>query len=164
MKRGFVASMAVGLALITAAPAVAQAADPFTGVWLIDYAATGGGAADQRLTIEVRGDEETYQSALTQPDGTRQVTNYVARYDGKEYPSRTELTGGPNPPAVRQDTVVLRKISDRQRNRYWSRDGKLSRVLERIVSADGRTLSSQITDYDASGAEKRGLKLIFRKQ
>jgi hypothetical protein len=163
MIRHLAASAGLALAL-TSTTALAQASDPFTGVWLLERQAASGGASRQVLTIEVRGEEETYQSDLTTPDGTRQLTNYTARYDGKEYPSRTQLTGGPNPPVVRQDTVVLRKISEHQRERHWSQGGRLSRVLKRVVSPDGKTLSSQIVDYDASGAEKRGGLLVFKKQ
>jgi hypothetical protein len=164
VNRHLIATAAVlALALTQAAPAAAQAADPFTGVWRIqNYGAAG--SSNQVLTISVKGDEETYQSDLTTSDGTRQLTNYTARYDGKEYPSRTQLTGGPNPPVVRQDKVVLRKVSAHQRERHWMQDGRLSRVLQRVVSADGRVLTSQIVDYDAAGVEKRGGTLVFHKQ
>src|SRR5262245_12298817 len=64
------------------------AADPYTGTWILNLAQSGGEQRSQVLTITVTGDQETYRSELTLKNGTKQVTNYTAAYDGKEYPSQ----------------------------------------------------------------------------
>ena len=149
------------LALI--AVAAAAPADPYTGMWKLNLAKSGGDNRSQVLTISVTRDVETYRSELLLRDGTRQVTNYTAAYDGKEHPSQTLITG-PDGAAVRKDdTVILRKIDELTRERQWKRDGRVIRILRRTISQDGRTLTSQVIDVDEEGHEHPAGKLVFDK-
>jgi hypothetical protein len=143
--------------------AAAVPSDPYTGVWKLNLAKSGGDTRSQMLTISVIGDVETYRSELLLRNGNRQVTNYTAAYDGKEHPSQTLVTE-PNGAATRRDdTVILRKIDELTRERQWKREGRVIRILRRRVSQDGRTLTSQVIDVDEEGHEHPAGKLIFDK-
>jgi hypothetical protein len=140
--------------------------DPYTGIWKLNLAKSGGDARTQTLTIRADGSEEMYRSELVSADGRRQVTNYTAKYDGREYPSRTVVTDPRTPggSASRNDSVMLKKIDERTRERHWKQDGRIVRILRRVVSADGRTMTSQIVDVDANGQETVASALVFDKQ
>jgi hypothetical protein len=139
--------------------------DPYTGTWILDAARSGGESRSQTLTIEVRGDEESYRSELVWPDGRRQVTTYVAKYDGREYPSETVLEGGgQKEPVKRDDTVILRKVDGPGRERIWKQGGRIVRILRRSVSADGRTFTSQVVDVDERGNETVASTLVFDRR
>lgn len=155
-------AFALALMLMTALRA-ATPADPYTGIWTLNPARSGGEARSQVLTISVAGNEETYRSELVQRDGTRQVTNYRAAYDGKEHPSQTTLTDAAGKTSLRDDTVILRKVDALTRERHWKRDGRVIRILRRRVSADGSTLTSQVIDVDEHGREHAAGTLVFER-
>jgi hypothetical protein len=142
-----------------------SAADPYTGTWTLDLARSGGESRSQTLTIEVQGNQERYRSELVWTDGRRQVTTYVADYDGKEHPSQTVVQqSSSDPGTVREDTVVLVKIDERRRERLWKQSGRVVRILRREVSADGNTLTSQVVDVDERGEEKVTATLVFERR
>jgi len=148
-----------GIALMTVA--LAGAPDLYTGVWKLNLAKSGGDTRSQVLTISVSTDVETYRSDLVLSNGTRQVTNYTAAYDGKEHPSRTLVTKADGSTERRDDTVILRKIDERTRERHWKREGRLIRILRRAISQDGQTLTSQVIDVDEQGQEHPAGMLVF---
>lgn len=154
------------LLLLTCSVALAAAGsrEPFTGVWVLDPRARLDGTESQVLTISVRGDEETYRSDLLTEDGRRQVTDYVARYDGKAYPSATRLTGGGKPDEARPGEVILHRTDTLTRERYWKQDGRVFRILRRTVSADGCTMNSQLIHVRQDGTEQAGGVLRFTRQ
>jgi hypothetical protein len=151
-------------ALVLMAPASAVSrSDPYAGLWTLNLDKSGGESRSQVLTIRVNDGVETYRSELVLRDGTRQVTNYTAAYDGKEHPSETVVTAPNGALTRRDDTVTLRRIDQLTRERQWRRDGRLIRILRRTVSQDGRTLTSQIIDVDEDGHEHPGATLVFDK-
>lgn len=159
-KRILEASMALLMASLALA-----ASDPYAGSWVLNLAKSGGETRAQVLTIQIEGDRETYRSEIIWPDGRRQVTNYTAPYDGEEYPSRTVMTsssGEASPP--RHDTVILKKVDERTRERHWKQGGRLVRILRRVVSPDGGTLTSRVIDVDETGHETLVSTLIFDKR
>ncbi len=60
--------------------------------------------------------------------------------------------------------MILKKIDDRARERHWKQDGRVVRILRRVVSDDGRVLTSQVVDVDAAGHEKVMSTLVFDRQ
>jgi len=146
---------------LMASVAAAVPSDRFTGVWKLNLAKSGGDSRSQVLTISVVGDVETYRSELVLHDGTRQVTNYTAAYDGKEHPSQTLITPPDGAATRRDDGVILRKIDELTRERQWKREGRVIRILRRTISQDGRTLTSQVIDVDEEGHEHPAGKLVF---
>lgn len=151
-------------AALAALPATAGSRDPFTGVWVLDPGARLDGTVSQVLTVSVRNDEETYRSDLLTQDGRRQVTDYVARYDGKEYPSATRLSGGGKPDEARPGRVILHLTDTLTRERYWKEDGRVFRILRRAVSVGGCTMSSQLIHVAQDGTERAGGVLRFTRQ
>jgi hypothetical protein len=143
----------------------ASSQDPYTGTWALDVAASGGESRTQTLTIRVDGEQESYRSELVWPDGRRQITRYVAMYDGAEYPSETVLHESAEAPGLRrEDTVILRKIDERTRERHWKQGGRVVRILRRVVSPDGRTLRSQVVLVGEAGEESVASTLVFVKR
>jgi hypothetical protein len=150
------------LALMVSA-AAAVPSDPYTGVWKLNLAKSGGDTRSQVLTISVIAGVETYRSELLLRNGSRQVTNYTAAYDGKEHPSQTVITEANGSATQRHDTVILRKIDELTRERQWKREGRVIRILRRTISQDGRTLTSQVIDVDEEGHEHPAGQLVFDK-
>ncbi len=143
----------------------APSEDPYTGTWTLDVAASGGESRTQTLTIQIDGNQESYVSEIVWPDGRRQVTRYVAIYDGAEYPSETVIEDGNGARSVRRDdAVILKKIDERTRERHWKQGGRVVRILRRVVSRDGRTLGSQVVLVDEAGKETVTSTLVFAKR
>jgi hypothetical protein len=138
--------------------------DVYTGTWTLNVAKSGGAERSQVLTIDVVGDEETYQSDMRSASGRRQLTNYKARFDGRQYPSVTVITE-PDGKATREEhSVKLDKVDERTRTRTWTQKGQIT-ILRRVVSPDGRTLTSESILVDAAGRETRApMLLVFDKQ
>lgn len=147
-----------------AASAHAGPRDPFTGVWVLDSGARPAGVVSQVLTVSVQGDEETYRSELLSQEGRRQVTDYVARYDGKDYPSATRLTGGGKPDEDRPGGVILHRTDALTRERYWKAHDRVFQILRRTVSVDGCVMSSQLVYVADDGTERAGGLLRFTRQ
>jgi hypothetical protein len=147
----------VAAAIAVGATTLAAQLDPYTGVWTRRPMPDGG---TQVLTITVANDQEDYRSELTSTDGRRQDTNYVARYDGREYPSRTTITEG-GKAHTRADGVILTKVDDWTRERHWKQGGRVVRILRRRVSPDGRVLTSVVIDIDERGREHVTSTLVF---
>lgn len=155
---------AVTLLLLSVLASARAADDPFTGTWDLDPQASQGAARSQVLTIAVTGGHESYRSELVQADGTRQVTQYTAAYDEKEYPSETIVTH-PNGATVRSEDSVILKMRDLQtRERQWKRNGRVIRILRRSLSLDGRSITSRVIDIDASGHEHPVGTLVFKRR
>jgi hypothetical protein len=151
--------MATALIAVTVATAAAQA-DPYTGVWTRRPAGEG---STQVLTIKVANNAEDYTSDMTAANGRRQLTHYAAKYDGKEYPSQTVVTES-GKSTTRDDTVILKKVDERTRERHWKQGGRVVRILRRSVSADGKVLTSVVVDIDEQGREKVASTLVFDKK
>lgn len=155
MRTSMVAA-AVAASVVVAAAQV----DPYTGTWT---RRPGADASTQVLTIEVVGGEERYTSEMSAATGRRQVTRYAAKYDGREYPSRTVVTESGTETA-RDDTVTLKKIDERTRERHWKQQGRIVRVLRRTVSPDGKVLTSVVVDIDERGREQVASTLVFDRK
>jgi hypothetical protein len=159
MIRPATARTAAAAVMLGAAMLAAQA-DPYTGVWVRRPMDDG---ATQVLTIKVSDGEEDYTSELTAANGRRQVTHYVARYDGREHPSRTTVTEGGHA-STRDDTVILKWVDERTRERHWMQGGRIARILRRRVSPDGKVMSSVVVDVDARGQEAVTSTLVFDRK
>lgn len=157
--------LAAGVVMALATASLSAQNDPYTGTWLLNLARSGGESRTQTLTIEIEGNQESYRSELVWENGRRQITTYVAKYDGKEYPSQTVIKESPEERGtLRDDTVILEKIDERRRERVWKQSGRVVRILRRVVSSDGKTLTSQVVDVDEQGAEKVTSTLVFERR
>src|SRR6266568_3455559 len=85
--------------------------------------------------------------------GKRTVTEFVARYDGRDYPRvalRSETAG----------TIALKHISDRAIEYTYKEDGKVTITGTRTISADGKSYISRYSGKNAQGQPVRAV-MVF---
>jgi hypothetical protein len=151
------------LSAMLAAAALAGA-DPFSGHWVLDPAKSPGARGRQELNITVRGEEETYFTEWTLPDGQRNITGYVAPYDDAPHPAYafTILPSGET--RVGEMQVRIRRVDARRRETRHIRDGKVVRLLRREMAEDGRAFVSEMLDADAAGNLTPTARLVFERR
>ena len=100
-------------------------------------------AKSETLRIKVANNEEHYIVEALNENGSRLHTEYRAKYDGKDYPNKnliTEATTFVSIQAVDANTELVTN----------KRDGKVTSSYRRVLSADGKTLTSMILAPDGS--------------
>ena len=121
----------------------AQTPDPVNGTWELNLAkskyASGPAPKSETRMIEVVGDRITYTSRRVEAEGKAVVTQFVANFDGKEYP----LKGNPN-----YDAISLKRIDRFTTESLNLKAGKVIFRNRRVVSADGKvmTVTGQTTN------------------
>lgn len=157
------ATAVIGLAL---AGTTQGQPDPFTGTWKLNVAKSKmqPATASQRetLVLTVVGDEETLVTDAVTSAGEPEVMKYTARYDGKIYPGTTTISG--KTVQVQKMNVVLHKIDTRTRERVGMADGKVTFRARRVLSEDGKTLTSTILSVDDKGKEIVREIRVFERQ
>jgi hypothetical protein len=128
----------------------------FNGTWKLNLAkTTGPHAKSEILTFDVSADHEHYTVDEVETDGSLFKTEYTAKFDGKTYPNKNLVTG-------EITYVCLKKIDDRSEE-FESRDkpnGPVSYKYRRVLSPDGKTLTSSIIDAQGVAYSVR----VFEKQ
>ena len=136
----------------------AQAKDPRIGTWKLNVTKSkyspGPAPQSQMLKIEAAGKGEKVTSEVVNADGTKTTTQYTANFDGKDSP----ITGAPN-----SDTVALKRIDTRTTERTDKKAGKVTVVLKRVVSQDGKTMTVTLKGTNAKG-EAVDNTVVFEKQ
>jgi urease accessory protein UreH len=140
--------------------------DPFAGTWKLNVAKSKmqKATASQRETLilqVVDGEESVLTDAVT-IDGEPEVMKYTARYDGKVYTGATTIIG--KTLKVQKMNVVLRKIDARTRERVSMDNGKVTSIARRVLSEDGKTLTSSIMTVDKDGKESVREIRVFERQ
>lgn len=145
------------LAALLVTPA-AQGRDPRTGTWRLNTAKSvykpGPAPRSVTLRIEPSGQGEYVRSETLDSTGTRIVAEYIAAYDGTDYP----LKGSPV-----ANTVVLKRIDNYTTERFDKKDGHVMLVYRRVVSPDGRTMTISVNGVNARGQQVSNT-LVFEKQ
>ena len=145
----------LGASLLTLS---AQGRDPRTGLWRLNVAKStykpGPPPTSQTVRIEPSGQGEHVRSEALNPNGTRVVMEYVAAFDGTDYP----LKGSPV-----ADTVTLKRIDANTTERFDKKAGHVMLVYRRVVSADGKTMTVTINGVNAQGQQVSN-KVVFEKQ
>ena len=149
-----VLSVVLGIGLFDVS---AQAKDPRVGNWKLNVAKSkyspGPAPQSQTLKIEAVGKGEKVTSEVVNTDGTKATTQYTANFDGKNSP----ITGSPN-----ADTVALKRIDSRTTERTDKKDGKVTLVLRRVVSQDGKTMTVTVKGKNAKGETVNNV-VVFEK-
>jgi hypothetical protein len=126
------------------------------GTWKLNLAkTTGPHAKSEILTFDVTADHEHYKVDEVETDGSLFKTEYTAKFDGKAYPNKNLVTG-------EITYVCLKKIDDRTEE-FESRDnpnGPVTYKYRRVLSADGKTLTSSIINAQGVAYSVR----VFEKQ
>jgi ribosomal protein S18 len=151
--------LTIGVLAATVAVAVsAQASDPRIGTWKLDAEKSkfSPGPAPKSLTlkIEAAGQGEKVTAEIVNADGTSSTTEYTANYDGKDYPLKGSTVA---------DMVSLKRIDTRTTERMDKKGGKVVQTFKRVVSEDGKTMTSTTTGTNAQGQALNNVS-VFRKQ
>jgi ribosomal protein S18 len=151
--------LTIGVLAATVAVAVsAQASDPRIGTWKLDAEKSkfSPGPAPKSLTlkIEAAGQGEKVTAEIVNADGTSSTTEYTASYDGKDYPLKGSTVA---------DMVSLKRIDARTTERMDKKGGKVVQTFKRVVSEDGKTMTSTTTGTNAQGQALNNVS-VFRKQ
>ena len=140
------------------ATASAQGRDPRTGTWRLNIEKSiykpGPPSRSVTVRIEPSGQGEHVRSESIDATGARIVTEYVAAYDGTDYP----LKGSPV-----ANTVALKRIDAYTTERFDKKDGHVMLVYRRVVSTDGRTMTITINGVNAR-RQQISNTLTFEKQ
>ena len=128
----------------------------FNGTWKLNLKkTTGPHAKSEILTFDVTADQEHYTVDEVETDGSLFKTEYTARFDGKAYPNKNLVTG--------ETTYVCLKKIDDHTEEFESRskpNGPVAYKYRRVLSADGKTLTSSIINGDGATYSVR----VFEKQ
>jgi hypothetical protein len=130
--------------------------DGFNGTWRLNPdKTTGPHAKSEILTYHVTDTDEHYTVDEVEPDGRLFKTEYTARFDGKDYPNKNLVTG-----AVTY--VSLKKIDDHTEELVNRKEpgGPMTSKYRRVLSPDGKTITSTIYDGDGQVRSVR----VFEKQ
>jgi hypothetical protein len=138
--------------------APAQGTDPRVGTWKLNVAKSkynpGPPPKSMTVTVKAVGKGETVNTEQLTADGKTIKTEYTADFDSKEYP----ISGAPN-----SDTVSLKRINARTTERTDKKGGKVTQVLRRTVSADGKTMTVTVKGKNAEGKDINH-RIVFDKQ
>jgi hypothetical protein len=113
----------------------AFAADAVAGTWKLNLAMSKfSGAAPKsgtRVYVET-ADGTALDQKTVGNDGKERAMHVQYKYDGKDYPA----TGNPD-----ADTVAAMAVDAHTANFTLKKDGKVAGTVQRVVSADGKTLT-----------------------
>lgn len=151
------------LMMLIAAPSISWSQqDPMeklAGTWLQDFSQSRPmpSPVPQRRTHrwELAGkDKMKHVSEIVEADGTRTVTDeQTDDYSGKSYPD-----GGEG------NTTVFRRIDANTIQQIRTgKDGQIVRFLERVISEDGKTLTTRQVGVNAEGKANQEIQVYHRQ-
>jgi hypothetical protein len=136
------------LAMLVVCAGLRAADDPLLGSWKLNLAQSkyDPGPAPTTSTINKYvpwgTDGVRVITDGTDAQGNPDHTEYSAQYDGKDYPVAGERDF---------DTVALQRIDPHTTLLINKKGGHVVRVLRRVVSKDGRTLTAAMVGVNARG-------------
>jgi hypothetical protein len=134
----------IGIIVLAAGMALAQASDPLVGTWKLNVAKSKGTALKSGTTkVEKDGDGVKMTAELTRADGTVNKWSFTAKYDGKDNP----VTG--NSPYG--DTVAVERVDAHTYHFTSKMGGKVMAQQTIVISADGKTRTNTTKGTDAKG-------------
>jgi hypothetical protein len=143
----------------------ANGADLLTGTWKQNTAKSkyNPGPAFRNNTVKFEAVENGIKLSADgiNANGQRIQNEYIARFDGKDYPTKQFVDGKPNTNGA--DFVSWKKIDDytyEQTNKF---KGKTLTVARHKISKDGKTREVTTTGTNVQG-EKISNFLVFEKQ
>jgi hypothetical protein len=142
--------LAVAIALCTALPTIAAAADPFDGTWRLNTAKSkyDPGPAPEKATVTIQTDGVTWTGKTESTfEGKAYTVTYKVTLDG---------TPGPIQGSPVADTISVKKIDDRTREMKSMKGADTVSESRATVSADGKTAT-----VTGSGLNPKGEKVTF---
>jgi hypothetical protein len=154
-SRTFSVVLCALLLLAAAAPATAQAANPWLGKWTMNLAkSTYAGPAPKSAThwfVETK-DGMTQIIEQVTADGRLLRTEVTAKLDGKDYPVAGD--------AQRDSTRAFRRIDRRTLEVTNKTDGKVTSTIREVISPDGKTRTATAIGSNARSPNV----LVFDRQ
>ena len=137
---------------------VASAAEPVAGVWKLNPSKSkyspGPAAKSGTVTYEETANGIRRTGETINDDGTRTSFEYVAKYDGADYPVKGW-------DAV--DAISLKSVNDLTTQATLKKSGKTVRTARRVVSQDGKTLTITTTGANEKGQKFKNVA-VYDKQ
>jgi len=154
MKRILVGSVA----LLIASSVFLQAADQFTGTWILNVAKSkyspGMPPKSQTTKLEILKDGIREIVDRANADGTTTHWDFTAKFDGKDYP----LTGDPD-----RDMASVKKLDDFTIEVVNKKAGKVTTSMKIVVAKDGKSRTNAVTGQTAAGVAINSI-LFFDKK
>ena len=145
--------------------AAAQATEPLTGTWKLNLAKSTFNPPDLSVpnlvvTYEVRRDKIT--ASLDGVDSSHRAVHseYMATFDGKDYPITGTIDGKPAP---NQDSISWKRIDERTYEVVNKTNGQVTTTRRIVVAPDGKSRTTTITGRDAQGRTVNNV-LFFERQ
>jgi hypothetical protein len=136
--------IATALLLLAAAPVCTAQNEAFTGTWVLNLAkSTGPQPKSEILKIHVANNEEHYVVEALNENGSRLHTEYRAKYDGKDYANKNLITEATTFVSIKAIDANTELVTNK-------RDGTVTSSYRRVLSADGKTLTSMILGPDGA--------------
>ena len=159
MNRGkWYASVCLAFAAMLGLSVSALAADNWLGTWKLNTAKSkyspGPMPKNQTLKQEMSAAGMKATTDGVDGEGKPSHTEYVAKFDGKDYPWKGNLNA---------DMISLKRIDDNTYEAVWKLKGKQTIVSKTVVSSDGKTRTSTQTGTDAQG-RKVNNTVVYDKQ
>lgn len=133
--------------------------DPRGGTWHLNLAKStfdpGPAPKSQTRVYEMAHDMLKATTTSVQMDGSKSVSAYGARFDGKDYPA----TGSPV-----YDTIALTRVDANTFDAALKRSGKVVQTARNVVSADGKSMTVTVSGADAATGRKFTTVMVFDKQ
>lgn len=129
--------------------------DPFIGKWILNWARSQSTHLRPRSVIRRYRQSENgvrVQETWVAANGKKTSLDYVANYDGHDYPVRSAK--GETVAFTRPNTYTVQGVS--------KMDGKVKYTFRRLVSPDGKTLTVEMTTTDSVGKPATEL-LVYDK-
>jgi hypothetical protein len=138
--------------------AMAGGADPVIGTWELDAGKStfteGAALTSQTRTYTQTGPNISLVMTTVTAEGKKGTTKATYQLDGKDYP----VMGSQD-----YDSLTARQLDMNTAEFVLKKDGKKIGTTTRTVSADGKTLTSEMMVTGASG-EKSNQKLVFHRK
>jgi hypothetical protein len=155
--RGMKRQIAITIALLLATSVFLQAADQFTGTWILNVAKSkyspGKPPRSQTTKLETLKDGLREIVDRVNADGTTTHWDVTAKFGGKDTP----ISGDPD-----RDTVAIRKIDDYTLEVVNKKAGKVTTSMKLVVAKDGKSRTNTVTGKTATGADINNI-LFFDK-
>jgi ribosomal protein S30 len=160
MKAG-TRTLLLGTMLAVAVPAVlatAQPGDPVLGTWALNVAQSkySLGPAPKSLTRTYTAAAKGYKfsSKGVDAEGKPTATEFTAAFDGKFHP----VTGNPS-----VDSIMVKRIDANTVEATQTKAGKLVSQTTRVVSKDGKTLTSTAKGKNAAGKSYTNVEVYDKR-
>ena len=139
-------------------PAVSAQAAAHLGKWTMNVNKSvyspGPPPRGQTRTYSVDGDRFKAVIETLQPLGTKTTAEFVARFDGKDYP----VTGNSD-----VDTVALTRVDDLTFEATLKRRGKVMSTVRNAVSKDGGIMTITAKGTNARGQPTSSVAVFFKQ-